>query len=52
MKKKTVEQIYRLLDKSMVGYEVNGNPTKRKFFLYNIAVMLYRKQNMGKNKKM
>jgi hypothetical protein len=51
MKKKTVEQIYRLLDKSLVGYEVNGNPTKRKYFLYNIAVMLFRKQNMSNDKE-
>lgn len=49
MKKKTVQDFYRLLKNSMIGYEVNGNPMQRKFTLYNIAGMLFKKQK-EKNK--
>lgn len=49
MDKIEVEKLYQLLENSLVGYEVNGNPKQRKYFLYNIAVYMYRLKN--KNKK-
>jgi len=34
---KKVLNVYKKLEKSMVGFEVNGNPEKRRMFLLNLA---------------
>lgn len=41
MEDKIYKKILKGLKKSLLGYEVNGNPTKRLFALRNIARKIY-----------
>lgn len=36
-----IEHIYNQLNRSMLGYRVNGNPDQRRFELLNMAKYIY-----------
>ena len=40
-----LDHLYNELDKSMIGYLVNGNPVQRRFTLLNIANYTYMKMS-------
>jgi hypothetical protein len=50
MKDQIIQYLVSQLEKSLVGYEVNGNPIKRHFLLLNIALSQYLKMT-DKDKK-
>jgi len=43
MNKHRFESLYKELENSMIGYEVNGNPMQRTYTLRNIAYYLLKK---------
>ena len=45
MREQIIQYLSSQLENTLVGYEVNGNPTKRYFFLRNIALSQYLKMN-------
>ena len=51
MNKQIFKHILRRLESSMVGYQVNGTPEKRKFRLINIASQLYKRLSELDKKK-
>jgi hypothetical protein len=51
MKDQIIQYLVLQLEKSLVGYEVNGNPVKRHFLLLNIALSQYLKMTNAKRKK-
>ena len=51
MKDQIIQYLVLQLEKSLVGYEVNGNPIKRQFVLRNIALSQYLKMTDQDKKK-
>jgi len=47
-KKSKVQALYTKLVNSMIGYEVNGNPEKRRFTLMNIANYIVKTRKKGR----
>ncbi len=48
MDKNEVERIYQRLKNSLFGFEVNGNPEKRRFYLLGVARYLASKRKKKK----
>ena len=45
-----IQHIFDQLDNSMIGYQVNGNPTQRKYTLLNIARYIFSQMNSHKKR--
>lgn len=51
MKDQIIQYLVSQLEKSLAGYEVNGNPIKRYFVIRNIALSQYLKMTDQDKKK-